>query len=65
MSKKEETDMRHTIIRGLGTIAWLASGIVCLTQGKTDVAIISLALALAYGFSFCKLIKKNDEGTKI
>ena len=55
--------MRHTIIRGLGTIAWFASGIVCLTQGKTDVAIISLALAVAYGLSFSKLIKKKDEGT--
>ncbi|MBP5607706.1 MAG: hypothetical protein J6X66_05495 [Lachnospiraceae bacterium] len=57
--------MRHTIIRGLGTIAWFASGIVCLTQGKTDVAIISLALAAAYGISFCKLIKKNDQGKNI
>ena len=55
--------MRHMIIRGLGTLAWLASGVVCLTQGKTDVAIISLALAVAYGLSFSKLIKKKDEGT--
>ena len=56
--------MRHMIIRALGTIAWMASGIVCLTQGKTDVAIISLALGAVYGLSCYRLIKQSNEGKK-
>ncbi len=64
ISQKEETDMRHMIIRALGTIAWMASGIVCLTQGKTDVAIISLALGAVYGLSCYRLIKQSNEGKK-
>lgn len=53
--------MRHMIIRGLGAMAWMAAGVVCLMQGKTDVAVISLALGGVYGFSCYKLIKKNKE----
>lgn len=51
--------MRHMIIRGIVAVAWTAAGIVGLTQGKTDVAIISLALGAAYGLSCYKMIKRN------
>ncbi len=51
--------MRHMIIRGIVAVAWSAAGIVELTQGKTDIAIISLALGVAYGSSCYKMIKRN------
>jgi len=52
------------IIRGLGAMAWMAAGFVNLMQGNTDVAVISLALGAAYGYSCYKMGGKNKKSAE-